>query len=299
MSDDELERMLRRALAAEAGAVEPAGDGLQRIRARTRRPARARWRVPALALAGTAALIAAVFAVPPVLRDPAPSTAGGATAPSGPSAAGTLPGGSPSAADTPIPSAGVNDLTTVWPYPTRAEGFARAERDVAAGRYPDLTRADLAAVTFVGSYVGAAGLTATSLGGWQAGLRMQVERAGAVVSVVYLVRVRVGNDAPYVVVDATSPDLTLTAGPGLDGIVTAGGLRTARVGRPYVDMRPPGADEPLVSVRPATGPGGGEWGVELVAPGSPRPRVRTDAVAAWTRDPAGRVTAFAADSAAD
>lgn len=287
MSDDELERMLRRALAAEAGAVEPAGDGLQRIRARTRRPARARWRVPALALAGTAALIAAVFVVPSVLRDPAPSTAGGGTTQSGPPAA-TL-----------VPSAGVNDLPTVWPYPTRAEGFARAERDVAAGRYPDLTRADLAAVTFVGSYVGAAGLTATSLGGWQAGLRMQVERAGAVVSVVYLVRVRVGNDAPYVVVDATSPGLTLDARPGLDGVVTAGGVRTDRAARPYVDLRPPGADEPLVTARPVVTPDSGEWGVELVPPGSPRPRVRIDAVAAWTLDPAGRVTAFAADSAAN
>lgn len=290
MSDDDLERMLRRALSAEAEAAEPRGDGLQRIRARTRRPARVRWRVPALALAGTAALIAAVFVVPAMLRSPDPGPTVVGSAPTGPAP-------TPTPTETQIPGAGVNDLVTVWPYPSRAEGYARAEQDVAAGTYPDLTQPDLAAVTFVESYVGtSAELTAQSRGRWQAGLRMQVDRGDAVVSLVYLVRVRVGNDAPYVVVDATSPGLSVTAVPGLDGTVTAGGLRSDPAAEPYVELRAPGADEPLAADRAPAG--GTEWSAELVPPGESRPRVRTDAVATWTLDDAGRVTAFAADSAA-
>jgi hypothetical protein len=300
MSDDELESVLRRALAERADRVEPGPDGLRRIRGRIRARGgrRARWRAPAIALAGTAALLAAVFVAPavlPALDDDGPGTAIGdrptATAsPTGDS------GTAPAPTDTPVPGAGVNDLVTIWPYASRAEGYARAEQDVAAGTYPDLTQPDVTAVTFVESYVGAAqGLTAEPAGRWKAGLRMRVSRDGTLVSLVYLARVRIGNDAPYVVVDATSPALTLNAGPGLDGLVTVGGLRTDPDARPLVDMRPPGAAGPLVTARARAG--GGEWGVELVPP-APRPRTRTDAVAAWTLDDGGRVTAFAADSAA-
>ena len=37
-----------------------------------------------------------------------------------------------------------------------------------------------------------------------------MSRAGAPISLVYLVRVRVGDDAPYVVVDAVAPDGSLS-----------------------------------------------------------------------------------------
>ena len=302
---DELEDRLRRALTERADRVDPAPDGLSRIRQRTQRTQRTRSRSgllrlrgPAMALAGTVALVGAVLVAPsvlPALSSGRDDTGAGpvSAAPSSPAggAAGTAPGPT----DTPVPGAGVNDLVTIWPYASRGEGYARAERDVAAGTYPDLTQPDVVAVTFVESYVGAAqALTAEPAGRWKAGLRMQVSRGDTPVSLVYLARVRVGNDAPYVVVDATGPTLTLTAGPGPDGVVTAGGLRTSRTALPVVDLRPPGAAEPLLTAQGTAS--GAEWGVVLVPP-APRPRVRTDAVAAWTLDEDGRVTAFAAESA--
>jgi hypothetical protein len=301
---DELEDRLRRALTERADRVDPAPDGLSRIRQRTQRTRsrsdRLRLRGPAMALAGTVALVGAVLVAPSVLpalssgRDDtgAGTVSAAPSSPVGGSAAGTAPGPT----DTPVPGAGVNDLVTVWPYASRAEGYARAEQDVAAGRYPDLTQPDLVAVTFVGSYVGTSReLAAESAGRWKAGLRMRVSRAGVPVSLVYLVRVRVGDDAPYVVVEATAPDLTLTVRPAPGGVVTAGGRRADRSGAaPYAQLRRPGADEPLATARAAVRPGTDEWSVRLVPPG---PRPRTGAVAAWTLDADGRLTAFAAASA--
>ncbi len=65
----ELEELLRRSLSAEAERIEPGGDGLRRIRERTVRPARVRWRwrTPALVLAGAVAVVAALAAAPAVL----------------------------------------------------------------------------------------------------------------------------------------------------------------------------------------------------------------------------------------
>jgi hypothetical protein len=299
--NEDLEDRLRRALADRADRVDPAPDGLSRIRQRTRpRRDRSRWRVPVAALAGTVALIGAVFVAPSVLPS-LPSTGddtvgSGGTATSAPASPGDTGGTpTPGPTDTPVPGAGVNDLVTVWPYASRAEGYARAEQDMAAGTYPDLSQPDVVAVTFVESYVGAAqALTAESAGRWKAGLRMQVSRDGTVVSLVYLARVRVGNDAPYVVVDAIAPALTVTARPAAGGSVTAGGTRTSRTAVPLVDLREPGAAEPLVTAQAAVTEGG--WSAELVPAGS---RTGTEAVAAWTLDADGGVTAFAADSTAN
>lgn len=304
--DPELEGLLRRALSEHAQDVQPAGDGLSRIRARTaRRGAWARWRVPALALAGTAALVVAVVSVPALLPrlDPGPGPV-----PPASGAASPVPTPSP-AEGTPIPGAGVNDLVTVWPYPSRQVGYAEAEGDVAAGTYPDLTRPEVAAVAFVESYVGTApALTARSAGRWKAGLRMEVRRGPVSVSLVYLVRVRVGNDAPYVVVEATradlAPSLTLTAPPRLDGagaLGLAGQLRpepAAAVRAPFVQLREPGRDTPLATAR-GTVLGAGEvrtWTATL----SPTRAATsgTAAVAVWTTDAAGRVLEFVASPTA-
>ena len=108
---DELEELLRRSLRTEAERVEPASDGLRRIRARSTRPDRrwARWRTPALVLAAAGAVVAALAAAPSVLPTLAP-----APAPSS-SVAVAAPG------PTPIPGAGVNDVRTVGrtlPAPT-------------------------------------------------------------------------------------------------------------------------------------------------------------------------------------
>ena len=281
--DRDLEALLRRALADEAGGIEPAGDGLRRIRERTARPGWrtrwSRWSTPALALVGATAVLAAVTVLPRLLpaEAPAPPAAPAPTAlpsPDEPTPTAPIPAGppdlvatAPSLMATPptpapapsavlIPGAGVADMATIWPYASRGVGFAEAEQDIADGTVPDLTRPERAATAFVRSYLGSDGeLTAVSVGAWQAGLRMEVRRGDVPVSLVYLVRVRVGNDAPYVVVDAFAPgSLTLlppVAPRVLDGELTAGGTtlrrllrRGPRAGRPAARA---GARTPLAA----------------------------------------------------
>lgn len=303
MTDDEFEERLRRALAGRAGQVEPGPEGLRAIRVRTaRRPRRERWRAPVIALAGTAALLGAVSQAPRLLPDAVQEDSGGgagagaappaATLPADPDLTGTTPvpasaGPSVRPSDVPIPGAGVNDLATVWPYGSRAAGYAAAEPDMTAGRLPDLTRADTTAVTFVESYVGASqALTATSAGAWKAGIRMVVRRGDVVVSLVYLVRVRVGSDAPYVVVDATAPGALTLTGTVVGGRVAAAGTVPAPT-RLDVQLRAPGSKQ---AVSAARGPVDPEWTAVL----GRDPALRVTALAAWTTDPDRDVTAFAA-----
>jgi hypothetical protein len=267
----ELEELLRRSLHAEVEQVEPGTDGLRRIRERTVRPARVRWqwRTPVLVLAGAAAVLAALVAAPSVLPSLTSLPAG--TTP----AAATPPG------PTPIQGAGVNDMRTVWPYATRADGFRDAPADQAAGTYGDLTKPDQVALRFVGSYLGPQSLVARSRGAHLAGIRIEVSRAGTPVSLVYLVRVRVGDDAPYVVVDAEAPDGSLILDrvpPASDGAVAARGTLGAPA-RLDVRLSAPGSAPSPVD-RPA-----GAWSQRLAGTGA--------AVAAWAAGPTG-VTAFVA-----
>ena len=304
MTDDrELEALLRRTLAEQAGRVEPAGDGLSRIRARTRRRRGlwSRWSVPALALAGAAAVIVGIAVLPSVrpLGD-GPSLPPGARS----SAPATAPT-SPPAAQATIPGAGVVDMATVWPYPTRREGFEKAAGDIAAGTYGDLSRPDYTAVAFVESVVGPGQrLTATPAGRHLAGLRMEVKRGATSVSLVYLVRVRVGDDAPYVVVNATrsdlDPSLTLSTPPrvaGSGGVVARGTVRRDE-GEPVpvlnVELRQPGRGQPLArQAGTVVGPGPVRgWSARLVP--SPAPDSATAAVVAWTADAGGRLLEFVA-----
>lgn len=319
-SDRELEALLRQALAEEAGRVEPAGDGLRRIRERTAgvrwRARWSRWSAPALALAGAAAVIAAVAVLPKMAPDdggPRAPAAGGTTAPAATTPGSSAPPGPadlsapatsllptpPSPAPAPsavlIPGAGVKDMATIWPYASRGDGYVRAERDIAEGAVPDLTRPGVAAVAFVESYVGPSPtLTAVSAGPWDAGLRMEVRRGDLPVSLVYLVRVRVGNDAPYVVVEAVAPgSLTLSAParPGLlDEAVTARGTKHS-AGRLDVQLREPGSDRPTAAAHGTVA--AGEWTASV----GRQPGTRVNVVAAWTSDAAGDVTAFAATAA--
>jgi hypothetical protein len=273
---DDLDDLLRRSLAAEASRIEPA-DGLRAIRARARVRRRSRWRVPALALAGAAAVVAALVAAPGLLPtlETAPRPAAGATAP-GP----TL-----------IPGAGVNDLPTVWPYGSRAEGFRDAPADQDAGTYGDLTRPDQVAVRFVGSYLGPRSLTAVSAGAFQAGLRVQVLRDGQPISLVYVARVRVGADAPYVVVDAIAPAGILTLdrtppAPSAGGFTVWGTV--AGEAAPRVELRAPGS--PRVLAAATAGLVGPRWAADLSRPDG----TRAATLAAWVTGPDGSVRAFAA-----
>jgi hypothetical protein len=277
----ELDELLRRSLRTEAERVEPAGDGLRRIRERTVRPARRRWRwrTPALVLTGAAAVVTALAAAPSVL----PSL----TAP--PPAAGTSAAAPPTPGPTPIPGAGVNDMRTVWPYPTRGDGFRDAPADQDAGRYGDLTKPDQVALRFVASYLGADSLTARSRGAYLAGIRIEVSRGGTPISLVYLVRVRVADDAPYVVVDAAAPDGSLTLdripSPRSGAPLVAGGTVAGRTARLDLRLRAPGSDLTLSRIgQPVRG---GGWSADLTLPAG----TGAAAVTAWTTGPSG-VTAF-------
>lgn len=273
----ELEELLRRSLSAEAERIEPGSDGLHRIRERTVRPVRVRWhwRTPALVLAGAVAVVAALAAAPSVLPAlTSPPTGTSAAAP-------TSPG------PTPIVAAGVNDMRTVWPYATRADGFRDTPAAQAAGTYGDLTKPDRVALRWVASYLGADSLTARSRGAHLAGIRIEVSRGGTPISLVYLVRVRVGDDAPYVVVDAEAPDGSLTLGQiptASGGPVTASGT-LAGAARLHVQLRAPGRDLILSRVDEPVRAGG--WSVHLPVPAG----TTAAAVTAWTTGPDG-VTAF-------
>jgi hypothetical protein len=312
--DRDLEALLRRALAEEAGRVEPAADGLRRIRERTAaQPWRvrwSRWSAPALALAGAAAVITAVAVLPTVTPDGgdrAGPAAGGTTGPPGP----TLPPTTapPTTATLTSPpsrtSTGqVADLPTVWPYATRYEGAARAEADIRDGRYPHLRDPARTAVDFVGSYLGAGGLTVTRLDAYPPGLRMLVRRDGRPVTTVFLVRVRTGNDAPYVVVSASRAGLgepeTLTVSPppavDIAGVEVRGTVQRAAGAadpRLIVQLRPPGSSGVLADAEltvPLTGPEPAGWSVTLT-PAAPAP---TGVVAAWTVDANGEPVEFVA-----
>jgi hypothetical protein len=276
---DELEELLRRSLRTEVERVEPSGDGLRRIRERTSRPVRhwSRWRTPAVVLAAAAAVVAVLAAAPSVLPSLTPAP------PAGPS-----PAAATSLGPTPIPGAGVNDLRTVWPYATRADGFRDAPADQAARTYGDLTKPDQVALRFVGSYLGAGSLTAKSRGAHLAGIRIEVSRAGTPISLVYLVRVRVGDDAPYVVVDAEAPDGSLTldrSGPAPSGGLFAAGGTVARTGRLDLRLRNPG-NGPTLAAAGRRVPAG-DWSQRLALPAG----ARSAAVTAWATGPGG-VTAF-------
>lgn len=324
--DRELDRLLRRALTEEASRLEPAGDGLVKIRQRVRGRRRwSRWAMPTLALAGAAALVAALVAAPSYLighggrpalvgpaGQPAPlsepaATSPGATGtavPSGPSS----PWGTPIAGDRSLP-----DRVAVWPYPSRRVGYQRADADVASGRYPDLVDPGRTAIDFVASYVGSAqGLSAVSLGPSGPGLQVLVQRgrpeqAPQPVSNVYLVRVRKADNSPYVVLgasrsrlDSPAESLTLAPPPTLSGTAafTVGGTVRRPAGGPdptiRVALREPGSTEDL-GLGSTTATMAGEpaqrWNVEL----SPFRRLTSSgAIAAWTVDGDGLVLEFVA-----
>lgn len=265
---DDLDELLRRSLAGHAERIEPSGDGLRRIRERTVR-APHRWRRPVLALAAAAAVVAALLAAPLLLPSLQPSQQAASQ------------GGTPLPAPTTIPGAGVVDMPTSWPYASRAEGFREAPADQAARTYGDLTKPDQVAVRFVRSYLPDDSITARSLGAYRAGLRMQVDFDGKPMTRVYLVRVRVGDDAPYVVVDAESDRI------GIDAQRLPAGGRfnlhgtTADSSVADVRLRAAGSDTALGDGDETVTEVGSRW----IVPFSLPPGVRTVTAAAWAVDP--------------
>jgi hypothetical protein len=325
--EPELERLLRAALDGEARLLEPAGDGLTKIRERVGRRRWASWLKPTLGLVGAAAVVAALIAAPsyltgsgekPLLVDqaapseevelspPVPLDAGPTSPSPSAGASPTGPWGTPIGGDRELP-----DRVAIWPYPSRRIGHDRADSDVANGRYPNLTDPGQTAVDFVASYVGSdQALSATRVGPAGAGVQMLVQRADAnghkvPVSTVNLIRVRKADDSPYVVLTASRGGLGDTLAfaqlPQLAGtkpVTVTGSVRrpagTTRRPTVRVALREPGSGEDLgldtASAGQATGPIQ-TWSVDL----SPfRELASSGVVAAWTTDADGNVQEFVA-----
>ncbi|HEY9388390.1 MAG TPA: hypothetical protein VIR27_01315 [Mycobacteriales bacterium] len=293
----ELEDLLRRAFTDAAEQIHPAGDGLQRVRERVAHRRRGQaWVRPGLAVAAATVLVALAAAVPLYThgvgfgdRDaaltstaagqrsenapaPADSRSASPTEPtvlSAPSSPGDPDKGAtdPTAAST---ESVLPDMTTVWPYGSRREGTLRADQDVTARIRPQLRDPRQTAVEFIRSFVGTTDtLVAAGDAPLAAGIGVTVSRKSGdgseePVSLVYLVRVRPGDDAPYVVVDASEPTnrnhpVSMTVRPGaLDG--TSAMTVTGTVVRPElspsvasikVELREPGQDQTLASQQPA------------------------------------------------
>jgi hypothetical protein len=319
--DRDVERLLRATLRDEADRLHPAGDGLARIRERV--AGRRRWRTwltPLVALAGAAAVITAVVAAPSYLTGSGSKgrqvQPGGQPAPASP-APTSPPPTTPTPTRAPQGSLGtpyggddnLRDMLTVWPYPSRRIGFERA--DAEAQTYPNLSRPDLTAVDFVASFVGdKQGLSARRYDAYPPGVRMLVVRdtpSGEVpVSLVFLVRVRFGNDAPYVVVGASragitkQDSLTISRPPAVRGTAAfrVSGLARGNQGpgdrTVIVQLREPGSTEVLAQQAAPVRFGGfpmRTWTADL----TPLQALRsTGVVAAWTSDADGMVQEFVA-----
>jgi len=316
--DDELERLLRGALEDTARRVEPAGDGLVRIRERVAgRRHRFRWVAPALALAGAAAAVAGVLAAPPYLtgrdRVPGLADAGGRPVPlSEPASPTGDPAGVPSPSGTwgtpMIEDPTLPDRVAIWPYASRRTGLQRGDADVASGRYPHLRDAGQTAVDFVASFVGSdQGLSAVRLGPSGPGVQMKVLRTGVdgtevPVSTVFLVRVRKGDDAPYVVLGASrqamGDTLAIFPVPAASGPFAVNGNVRRSAGDAdaviRLALREPGGTEDVGTAAVTVAPTGDPvrtW-TARIAPS--RPLAGTGVVAAWTLDGRGRVVEFVA-----
>lgn len=264
MTDPGADR-LRRALRGAAGDVAPACDGLSRIQARVGR--RSRWRplrrsaavaFAVSALAGGVLLAGGVITSTDRLgtEDRPPASAGTAIRPLAPPPPSAVP---------PVP-----EFLTVWPYSSRREAAVRELDDLATGRRHYLQDARATALRFVQEHLGRTDVTEVvgEPRALAAGIGVTVGRPGpgssppVAVTTVYLVRAFVADDAPYVVVSASSPDLRFTAPfVGLDaGAPRVRGTSTAPR-RVQVELRVLGSGSVLTTGSAA--PTATEWSLPL------------------------------------
>lgn len=227
---EELDRLLRDSLEAQAESYQPRADGLSRIRARIAgRRAKLRWLVPSLAMAVAAAAVVGVTAVPLLLpgRNHVTPGAGRSTVASSARSPASTSQSSPSPIAT---AAGLPELTTLWPYQSRSRAAAREPGDVATGRLPYLGDARQTALRFVSDYLGYSDpLEVIRTEALEAGAGVVLgarnpNNALYEVTTVYLVRVTRADNAPYVVVRADAPRLRISdVSPGQPGVVSVSG----------------------------------------------------------------------------
>ncbi|HEX5494046.1 MAG TPA: hypothetical protein VFX70_05660 [Mycobacteriales bacterium] len=340
----ELEDQLRRALNDAAARIHPAGDGLDRIRERAqRRHRRLGWMRPALGVAAATVVVALAATVPLYLHSTSTdrgtalgSTTGTATGhrttltatpahpvPTSEPESATTHGSSASGGISPTQSSpALPDMTTVWPYGSRREGGHRADQDVADQVHPALRDPRQTALEFIRSFVGTSDpLVADRDTPLAAGIGVTVSRQTGdgnpqPVSLVYLVRVRRGDDAPYVVVDASRPPLdgsseAMSVQPGmLQGVAplmvtgtvtptdpTDQANQADQIASVKVELREPGQDQTLASQSPVLSPNPNQtqeqtW-TAMLTPIRPL-STPTGTVAAWTVDAENHLLNFVA-----
>ncbi|GAC1325770.1 MAG: hypothetical protein NVSMB13_09500 [Mycobacteriales bacterium] len=223
---DPSEQALRDALRAEADRVLPAGDGLMRIqdrvarrsrRLRLLRPAAAALAVLVVVAGGVVSLsllghdggVSEIRTVERPTASPSPSQE------PAPTAIESSPAGvAPAAGPLPVPTGAgaLPNLPTCWPYTSRTD----ARAGLTPG--PETSNPRTVALRFVQVFLQHPEVdTVTAVGPKESGLAVTLGRrvgeSGRTVEVttVYLVRVATGENAPYVVVSATSPLLSITA----------------------------------------------------------------------------------------
>jgi len=335
----EMEDLLRHALNDAAARIHPAGDGLERVRERAaRRRRRLLWARPSLTVATATVLVALAATLPLYLRSTgadgdraalgsasgrthpttsrptSPPSASVSSAPVGSTTPDATVQGSPLATRTAPDS--LPDMTTVWPYGSRHEGSRRADQDVADSVHPVLRDPRMTAVKFIQSFVGTTDpLMADEDAPLAAGIGVTVFRKSAdgdrePVSLVYLVRVRKGDDAPYVVVDASTPpqagdpdSMSIQPGPlkGVAPLNVTGTVNPAppdpQIASVHVELREPGQDQTLASQSPALTADPNQtpqqsW-IATLTPIRPL-STPTGTVAAWTVDAQNHLLSFVA-----
>lgn len=283
--DPALEQLLRDALHAEAETVTPAGDGLVRIRERTRSGrSRRHWVRSALVTAAAAAAAVTVAVVPNVFHHRT-----GQQQATAPGRQGQSSAASSMAARTAGPAEPV-----VWPYASVGAARSRAAADIRSGRLAALTDPAAAARSFLASTVGPGDYSVAKPAAAGRLTTVVVAQNSSTVARVTLRRVLEGPPPAWVVVSADAPGGSLSIAsvmPANPDSVTVSGTTTAGSStRLKVKLLTGGSSQSVGVGTTAPSPAGGPFTVRANLTGGAAP----SAVVLWSVDVNGNVTAVTA-----
>lgn len=318
--DRDLEALLRQALRERADLVQPAGDGLAKIRERAaRRRRRMAWLRPGIAAVAAALAILAAVGIPALLNRSGPPGQDAASQPTASHSATPRAKATPkatatpqSAAPTPTaqqpgatqPSVAPNRVVgvPVWPYGSSADAMASASAN------PELTDPAALAKKFVEAFVYGARLTTQLSYENSKTATVQVIRSdlSRPVCTVELQRVS-PKSAAYVVTAAQTDHMTMKpVGPlmGANSVKVVGTLRSdpsesGNLGNVYsAILVPDGTTQAKrITAQPGSMSGSQQDQSWSVTVNPPKRIAQPGIVAAWTVDLNGEVLDFAAQPA--
>lgn len=294
MKDErEFEHLLRQALHDHAAQIQPAGDGLSRIRARVGRRRYLTWLRPALATVAAAAAAVAIIAVPSMFDSHAGDRHSAAS--SAADRASRPAQHSPTAPTTPRITPLQQEPVTAWPYGTLAD----ARQHAATLTDPRAVATDLVRAFAGSGYQGQLTLT-TRLVRSDDKAKVEIRRADSGQDVCTVDFTRIGGKA-YVVTQATSPDVRIGPVPDLRGsanpVDLSGTVSPVKgvTGIVRLDVRAPGqhrAGSANQDYFDTSGARDQVWN-KIVNPNPVWPQHAV--IAAWTVDRNGLVLSFSAE----